>query len=393
MARNSNSTRHAPAERADGRIIAQQSKILTNQSLLVDVLNAVSTLVVILNRERQIVFANKAFLDLLGKEDLKAVTGLRLGEAMGCMHSDETDGGCGTTVFCKMCGAVNAMLSAQTGKEDVQECRIILKEGGMAMDLKVMASPFRVVGEEFTVFSILDIADEKRRDVLERIFMHDLMNTAGGLRGFTRLLNSASGEDLSQFSLIVNKLAEKLVDEIEAHKQLRQAENADLEIQVHKINSLHLLKEVQVTYGNHEVANNRDIQIDPETGEHIFSSDESLLKRVIGNMTKNALEAVKPGETVTLSCSKSRDKIRFTVHNPGEMSREASLQVFQRSFSTKGTGRGLGTYSMKLLSEQYLQGKVGFSSSPEEGTLFFAEYPEEIPGSHRREPDQPPEGA
>jgi len=73
--------------------------------------------------------------------------------------------------------------------------------------------------------------------------------------------------------------------------------------------------------------------------------------------------------------------VRFTVHNPGEMPQEASLQVFQRSFSTKGTGRGLGTYSMKLLSEQYLQGKVGFSSTPEEGTLFFAEYPERYYGS------------
>jgi signal transduction histidine kinase len=375
MARNSKSTRHAPAERADGRVLTQQSNLISNQALLVDVLNAVSTQVVILNKERQIVFGNKAFLGLLGKEELAEITGLRVGEAIGCVHSDESDGGCGTTAFCKMCGAVNAMLSAQNGKTDTQECRIIQKEESKALDLRVMASPFRVVGEEFTVFSILDIADEKRRDVLERIFMHDLMNTAGGLRGFTRLLTTASEEDLSRFSLIVDKLAEKLVDEIEAHKQLKQAENADLEIQVKNINSLDLLKELQLIYRNHEVAGNRYIQIDPVAGEYQLSSDESLLKRVIGNMIKNALEAVKHGESVTLSCSKNENKIRFTVHNPGELSREASLQVFQRSFSTKGSGRGLGTYSMKLLSEQYLQGKVGFSSSPEEGTLFFAEYP------------------
>ncbi len=378
MARKSNLTRHAPAERADGRVLAQQTKILTNQTLLVDVLNAVSTQVVILNKERQIVFANKAFLHLIEKDGLEEITGQRVGEAIGCVHSDETDGGCGTTAFCQMCGAVNAMLSAQNGKTDTQECRIIQKEESRTMDLRVMASPFRVVGEEFTVFSILDIADEKRRDVLERIFMHDLMNTAGGLRGFTRLLTTASEEDLSRFSKIVNRLAEKLVDEIEAHKQLKQAETADLEIQVNHINSLDLMKEVRMTYLNHEVANHRDIQIDPDAEGLILSSDESLLKRVLGNMTKNALEAVKPGETVTLGCRKSENNIRFTVHNPGEMPREASLQVFQRSFSTKGSGRGLGTYGMKLLSEQYLQGKVGFSSSPEEGTLFFAEYPEMI---------------
>ena len=57
------------------------------------------------------------------------------------------------------------------------------------------------------------------------------------------------------------------------------------------------------------------------------------------------------------------------------MLREVQLQVFQRSFSTKGTDRGLGTYSMKLLSERYLHGSVSFTSTPEEGTIFRARYP------------------
>jgi len=42
------------------------------------------------------------------------------------------------------------------------------------------------------------------------------------------------------------------------------------------------------------------------------------------------------------------------------------MQVFNRSFSIKGGDRGLGTYSIKLLSERYLNGEVGFTS--EEGT-------------------------
>ncbi len=129
---------------------------------------------------------------------------------------------------------------------------------------------------------------------------------------------------------------------------------------------------------NHEVASSRFIVIHPGAEEFTFSSDETLLMRVIGNMTKNALEAIKSGETITLSCSKKDDKIRFSVQNPGEMPQEAKLQVFQRSFSTKGSGRGLGTYSIKLLGEQYLNGKVGFTSSSEEGTIFFGDFPEAL---------------
>ncbi len=46
-----------------------------------------------------------------------------------------------------------------------------------------------------------------------------------------------------------------------------------------------------------------------------------------------------------------------------------------RDSSLKGSGRGLGAYSMKLLSERYLGGQVTFDTSPAEGTTFRAFYP------------------
>jgi sensor histidine kinase regulating citrate/malate metabolism len=50
---------------------------------------------------------------------------------------------------------------------------------------------------------------------------------------------------------------------------------------------------------------------------------------------------------------------------------EISNRLFQRNFSTKSeAGRGIGTYSMKLFGEKVLGGKVSFTSSEEDGTLF-----------------------
>ena len=48
--------------------------------------------------------------------------------------------------------------------------------------------------------------------------------------------------------------------------------------------------------------------------------------------------------------------------------------VFQRSFSTKGSGRGLGTYGVKLLTESYMGGRVWFDSAAGEGTTFHVEF-------------------
>jgi len=45
--------------------------------------------------------------------------------------------------------------------------------------------------------------------------------------------------------------------------------------------------------------------------------------------------------------------------------------MFQRNFSTKGeAGRGFGSYSMKLLGEKILKGKVDFSTDRRNGTVF-----------------------
>ncbi len=108
-----------------------------------------------------------------------------------------------------------------------------------------------------------------------------------------------------------------------------------------------------------------------------IDTDKTLLSRIIGNLVKNALEAEKAGAVITISCRKIESGAAFLVLNPGQMPDDSRLQVFQRSFSTKGAGRGLGTYSILLLTEKYLKGKVSFTTGPG-GTEFKAEYPDSL---------------
>jgi signal transduction histidine kinase len=144
------------------------------------------------------------------------------------------------------------------------------------------------------------------------------------------------------------------------------------------IDAAALLHAVADTYRLHPLAEGRSIRIMPTETPVALVSDPTLLRRVLRNMLKNALEATGPGGTVTLGCRPNGDKVEFWVHNPTVMPADVQLQIFQRSFTTKGIGRGLGTYSMKLLSERYLKGQVTFESSAAEGTTFRALYPLEI---------------
>ncbi len=371
-------TEFAPAERALlPTIIAQAQHFATARPETRAILDALPDPVVMLNRHRQIIFANRSALALLGDTPGQFL-GFRPGEALRCTHASESAGGCGTTAFCSTCGAVRAILTSQRGETDTQECRIIVCGANDALDLRVWAAPFKLDDDQLTIFTIHDIRDEKRRRALERIFFHDVLNTAGAISASTEIILDAGSAQPEEFVQLLSVLAEHLIDEIKSQRDLLSAENNELVANWASIDSGALVNSVADSYRLHPAAEGRFIQVAPFQTETTFISDPVLLRRVLGNMLKNALEATKPGSTVTLGCRLRGDKIEFLAHNPTVMPRDVQLQVFQRSFSTKGSGRGLGTYSMKLLSERYLRGHVTFDSSPAEGTTFRALYPLEI---------------
>jgi PAS domain-containing protein len=151
-------TQFAPAERALPQVVSAQAERFVAAALpeMRAVLDAMPDAVVMLNRHRQIIFANRSTLTVLDRDNGQLL-GLRPGEALNCVHAYESAGGCGTTTFCSTCGAVRAILKSQRGQADVQECRIISSD---ALDLRVWTVPFQLDGEKLTIFTIHDIRYE-----------------------------------------------------------------------------------------------------------------------------------------------------------------------------------------------------------------------------------------
>lgn len=393
-------TEFAPADRASAKEVERQHQLLVQLPFVREFIDAVPNMAMVLNQERQIVFANRAFREFAGAEDFKEFIGLRQGEVMGCAHSGYlgkrpgeaagcirsgiTEGGCGTTVFCQTCGAVQSILNSQKSNAlDVQECRMVCGEDLEPLDLRVWARPITVQGELFTIFSVMDISDEKRRKALERIFFHDVLNTAGGMQGLADLLIEAglSEVEMKDIASMLSESAEQLVEEISAQRVLSAAERGELQVSVEPLHSLELMCRITRQLHSMSSAENKELVVDEAAESFDFVSDLVLVRRVLINLTKNALEAVDDGGRVTLSCFSGEEGASFTVHNPRVMPLEIQRQLFMRSFSTKGSGRGLGTYSIKLIAEKYLHGTVSFVSNEEQGTVFTVCFPAKIEGA------------
>jgi K+-sensing histidine kinase KdpD len=373
-----NNTHFAKPDRSSDDEIRSDLDFLTSEKLFLDIFGTFSGIAAILDKNRQIVYGNNELLDLLGIKSLDLILGKRPGEAVSCLHSDENHFGCGTSKACSVCGAVNAILtSQQTGKKTVREARITTISDGKStsLDLKVTASPLQIKGRQYYVFTMQDISNEKRMENLEKVFLHDLLNTAGSLNGLLTMLKTETDPNEEKSLLEMSEEASRdIISEIIIHRKLRQAENGDLvpDFITHKV--AELVNSVVEKIKGDFVSRNKEILVSDIPENICFETDRILFNRVLTNMVRNALEATSEGGKVKISVKDSIDKVRFEVLNSQVMNEEVQHQVFQRSFSTKGAGRGTGTYSIKLLTENYLKGTAGFVSSDDIGTMFFVEF-------------------
>ena len=348
--------------------------LVLSRDLFPATLNAIPASVLILNSNNQIVYGNNALLKTLCIQDLAQVTGLRPGELLGCGHSFEGVDGCGTSIFCSACGVFNSIQACRREESQCEsECSLNLKKTGVALAFKVTSTPLCIEGERFTVMVLCDIADEKRRFTLERIFFHDIMNLAGGIKGISHLLmESGSGVDKS-LSEAVLEASDALIALIEEQRELFLAEKGELQVTPENLDSIQVVKQAIELCRHHELASGKTVLLDPASERVFFEADRSILLRILGNMIKNALEATPLGGMVAVASILAMDakEVELSVMNPSFIPANVQLKIFQRSFSTKGNGRGLGTYSIKLLTEKYLDGHVGFTSDEKAGTSFF----------------------
>lgn len=364
-------TLFAPSERASEAQLEHDAHVLAEAGIVNHITNVIPHILMVLNQQRQVIYANQRLLDFLEVSAEHDILGLRPGEILDCIHSHNDCNGCGTTEFCRECGAVKAILKSQNQKVGVEaECRITTLSGD-SLELRVWASPYTFDHSDFTILSIVDIKDQKRRQALEQSFFHDISNVLSSISGHSALLEMSPNKNEEEESIKAIRLAShELNAEIWYHRKLLQAENNELNIDLTDgIHSIRLASELIRLFSE------RRVVLDPDSEPFEITTDRVLLFRVILNMIKNAHEAAGPTDRVTIQCRREKDTGIFSVHNPNFMPRSTQLQVFQRSFTTKGTGHGIGTYSMRMFGEKFLKGKVGFTTSRNLGTTFYIALP------------------
>jgi signal transduction histidine kinase len=360
------------------------SKLL-NGELTIDNLETIQRIInsyphvsVVLNRDRQILLSNQQLVKVAGLEKLEQAFGERPGDVLQCIHSTENNG-CGLSNSCRYCDIINSIKDSQAkGITVTRECRITTtRDGRLAFhDFQVNCAPLNLFGERYTLLNLFDISSEKRNQMLENVFFHDILNRLGGLTGLVQIIKSENTQpELDEYIDVLDTIGELVVEDIQIQRFLKAAENANLIVNLREYSAFEMVDSVKKQIAFNPVLKSRKLVVCTTCADFRFKTDAALLKRILLNMAKNAAEASLEGAEIKITCSIKPGKAVFSVNNAGTIPEDVRLQIFQRSFSTKGSGRGLGTYSMKLFGENYLHGRVYFRTHEKQGTTFTIELP------------------
>jgi signal transduction histidine kinase len=159
----------------------------------------------------------------------------------------------------------------------------------------------------------------------------------------------------------VNKIVQDLQDYAKTPKPQLQETNLE--------------KAVQDVFSTVNIPENIKVSSNIEADFPKICTDQLYLKRILSNLTSNAVQAMPKGGKISVTATCKDEKIFITVADTGEgIPDEVKDKLFKPLFTTKAKGQGFGLAVVKKLTEA-LNGKVTVESQVGKGTQFTVEFP------------------
>ena len=341
----------------------------------INILDVTTSSFILINDHTEIVYQNFDNRNITDNSSRLINKSMQPGDLFECANAAIGPHGCGTSVNCPNCIFRNTIKNAITTMQ-TESCNVVLcLTNNRMLAVKALINPLIFDNRLYVAIFISNIYDTMRKQMIEKVFFHDIMNLASSMKGYVDLINDSESCDSSQLISQLQIMSDQLIKEIQSQKDLIDAEHGSLKVSIDEID-LHEFIEIVKTHLQSICSEKQCIlEVDSVAKGMLFRTDQIILERVLYNMLKNAIEHEPSGGIVSLKVDYSGDEIRFSVHNSGIINPDIRDSVFQFGSTTKGIGHGIGTYSMKLLGEELLQGKVWFESNEQEGTTFYITIP------------------
>ena len=235
------------------------------------------------------------------------------------------------------------------------------------------------------VLSFVDIDDRKKLEKALRLAAigetagmvgHDIRNPLQAITGDVYL---AKTELASTHESAEKKNALESLDEIE--KNIDYINKIVADLQDYAKTSDPVAQETdlealckELLLGN-KMPKNIKVSCNVEKTAKTIMVDGALLKRILGNLVINAVQAMPNGGELTMRARQEAGDSVITVQDTGiGIPDKVKSKLFTPFFTTKSKGQGLGLAVVKRMTEA-LNGTVTFESKEGDGTTFIVRFP------------------
>jgi two-component system phosphate regulon sensor histidine kinase PhoR len=346
----------------------QMEKIQENEQQLSGVLKNMTSGVLLVDKDGNILLSNRAIRNMLGS-DQETFTGKPHMEAIK---------NAGLSRLIDQC------LEEQAEIRD--EIQLYYPDERI---LDVHLAPY--VGENGKLKGIVavlhDITDIRRLEKMRSEFIanvsHELKTPITSVKGFTETLLDGAMEDeeaLHHFLTIIHKESDRLHRLINDILHLSKIEQHKIALDMEPVNVTEIIEHVADTVRKDVEKKELELMI-PGNREIWIEGQKDRIQQVVLNLVSNAIAYTPPGGKIAVSVEEKGEKIELRVQDTGiGISQKDLPRLFERFYrvdkarSRNSGGTGLGLAIVKHLVESH-QGEIKVESEEGKGTTFTVVLP------------------
>ena len=213
--------------------------------------------------------------------------------------------------------------------------------------------------------------EEAWRDMARQI-AHEINNPLTPLKLSVQNFQRKYNPDDENNEEKVRNLTQVVVNQIDIISSITKAFSDFAKMPVNNDSLIDVVKTVKYAV---DIFPDHIIEFSTNAEEIYYKIDNIYLTRVITNVVKNGIQAIHhQDKKVKVEIENLEDRFFIKIQDNGSgISEENKDKVFEKKFTTKSTGMGLGLFMVKKIIEDY-EGKIWFESIEDEGTTFFIEF-------------------
>lgn len=332
--------------------------------------------------ERKLVQCNSAYRRFVAESVSGPIVGARLSELSRAWMANQAPPSGGVQPSVEEPGAT---FDLRLGQRNYRMSNQPTLEGGIVQTIWDLTDDYQREEELRLAQSAAEAGSAAKSDFLSSM-SHELRTPMNAVLGFAQLLQRDKKEPLSERqrdrAAQILKGGEHLLRLIDDILDLSRIEAGRIAISTEPVNVSDVLDETRKTLEPTALRNEISVAVSPIPPDlPSVNVDRTRFAQILMNLGSNAIKYNRRGGKVTFTARRGdADRVRITVSDTGlgvPLEKQHKLfQPFQRAGQETGPieGTGIGLVITKRLAE-LMDGRVGFESTPDEGSDFWVELP------------------